>query len=1457
MATLRVCCSDAIRRLAPHPCVWLWSGCNECGGGAGDITDFALPIVAQEDDSRPIWPAAPAHNGWKSGVSTLTGFPNGRNLTLGGPPANESHGPYQFGGTAAFAPANGATALSHAPASAPRHVPSSGGVIFAPQMLPSSAPQQCTEAWFAAGCLCGPECNEVGPSHAGNFASEFGCVGMSSFESLSGTLSPVHWGLHAGHEVWAQRNYPCDNLIGSFFGDAAVSALDTDPPGAPSLQRQAFQCMLSQALYLKTDIESRKARNVWGLLLWQMTEIWPTGGWGSVEYPSNRSEGSVVGGRWKTLHHFLARFLYTPVATAVCEDGRAYVRNDGAGAFAGTLNVTAVHLDSGEETTAVSARVQLEGGAGSLTWVDAQPALHACPPTRCILVSRVYGSDGAIVAENEQLLSPPSALVLPSAAVSFQVASAVSSDRKSVAVTVTADKTAVFVALTTAAPGYFEPNWFMARAGTTEVRFVMFEGSNDDAEQVLATLRSTTRIEHLAQHGRTNRTALKTDGEVLAAPLYDCPLEDPLCHDTISNADISVRSNISYGTAFNKLTRREQPLLLDLYDPHSSPSHRRPVAVVIHGGGWKPSNNWNGKSEAKFIDTARRFARRGFVAISIDYRCERPFGGDALWVDAVADGRQALRWIAAQAEQLRLDTERIVLYGTSAGAITIAGMVYFHQHGPPPPRVRAAVSISGCLFNDTASVCTPGEPANSSCFSPPGRHVWNALYDAGSPRSTPYLDIHGTADPTVPFDNATIRPAAKRNQSCSATDTQAFVTAAGAPNDLVPIPGAGHVPQSRWSPPYNVSMWGFLLAKLSNDAEHSSSEARRTMLKLDETAAPPAQAGISGWTRFLQCEEQLCANMSRQIAHILEHASDLDFIMPYTGDVWTGNAVPDIRGKSRCYENATHTLTGPLQDDPSFRFSSRKHKEGDGSGRFLCVPASDAAVQSWAGPIRASGVKIMPVIEAIEFSDWSIFEGQHGLEFFDTCAAVARRYGFSGWSLDWEPKSANSPSSSSAAAVAELEGFASFLSAFAARLKLHGLELSTAEPNRDLINTTVQSEPYPVNVTGYRSVANSGARVLTMSTYYGVMPRDAADKHFFTKELMAWQSITRPDKLSIGFGVIYRSWASGACAHGGHGSSDCLSLAVDASIAQGIKSIALFQLDAFGWPQIINGRRYPTIAAPWPPADWWPELRRLQNHTRPKTEDGAGIKHSSSEARRTALKTDSERRNVVMMVMDDARPDLRLAFGQDFMITPNADRLAREGTVFSRAYTQLAVCSPSRNSFLSGRRPDTTKVWNFLTSFRDVGPDWLSLPQYFKVHNYTTLGAGKLFHTDCAPWNSSAKRGGWSCDVCRSDRGPGNCDQPPNLDQPYSWSQDRPYHHPCQELCPQDGELWPAKIAACGDSASFDHFNDYNSTMASIGNLRYAARKRNDTGAPFAILNGVFKPRKIVILSRIACCPSR
>ena len=46
--------------------------------------------------------------------------------------------------------------------------------------------------------------------------------------------------------------------------------------------------------------------------------------------------------------------------------------------------------------------------------------------------------------------------------------------------------------------------------------------------------------------------------------------------------------------------------------------------------------------------------------------------------------------------------------------------------------------------------------------------------------------------------------------------------------------------------------------------------------------------------------------------------------------------------------------------------------------------------------------------------------------------------------------------------------------------------------------------------------------------------------------------------------------------------------------------------------------------------------------------------------------------------------------------TPVLDALAANGTVFDRAFAQIAVCGPSRNSFLSGRRPDASRSWNFI-----------------------------------------------------------------------------------------------------------------------------------------------------------------
>ena len=82
------------------------------------------------------------------------------------------------------------------------------------------------------------------------------------------------------------------------------------------------------------------------------------------------------------------------------------------------------------------------------------------------------------------------------------------------------------------------------------------------------------------------------------------------------------------------------------------------------------------------------------------------------------------------------------------------------------------------------------------------------------------------------------------------------------------------------------------------------------------------------------------------------------------------------------------------------------------------------------------------------------------------------------------------------------------------------------------------------------------------------------------------------------------------------------------------------------------------------------------------------------------------------------RPQLNTAYGSTFMHTPNLDKLAQSGMTFDRHYTNFAICSASRNSFMTGRMPDTTQVWNFITHFRtskywDSDTD-VTMPGYFK-----------------------------------------------------------------------------------------------------------------------------------------------
>ncbi len=101
--------------------------------------------------------------------------------------------------------------------------------------------------------------------------------------------------------------------------------------------------------------------------------------------------------------------------------------------------------------------------------------------------------------------------------------------------------------------------------------------------------------------------------------------------------------------------------------------------------------------------------------------------------------------------------------------------------------------------------------------------------------------------------------------------------------------------------------------------------------------------------------------------------------------------------------------------------------------------------------------------------------------------------------------------------------------------------------------------------------------------------------------------------------------------------------------------------------------------------------------------------------------------NVLFISIDDLRPALG-CYGDPTALTPNIDQLAKRSILFNRAYCQQAVCCPSRLSLLTGLRPDTIKVWDLATHFREAKPQAITLPQHFKNHGYHTRSIGKIFH---------------------------------------------------------------------------------------------------------------------------------
>lgn len=210
-------------------------------------------------------------------------------------------------------------------------------------------------------------------------------------------------------------------------------------------------------------------------------------------------------------------------------------------------------------------------------------------------------------------------------------------------------------------------------------------------------------------------------------------------------------------------------LKLHVFEPagHKS-SDRRPAIVFFFGGGW------SGGDPKQFYQQARALADLGMIAFSAEYRVKSRNGTTPL--ECVKDGKSAIRWVREHAAELGVDPGRIVASGGSAGG-HVAACTGIIEGSEETGENRAVSSVPNAMILFNPVLDTTPKGLGSDRFTPEQQTELSPCHHVRK-GAAPTIVFHGTADKTVPFENA--------------ERFARLMTEAGNECVLVPFAGKGH-----------------------------------------------------------------------------------------------------------------------------------------------------------------------------------------------------------------------------------------------------------------------------------------------------------------------------------------------------------------------------------------------------------------------------------------------------------------------------------------------------------------------------------------------------------------------------------------------------------------------------------------------------------------------------------------
>jgi len=175
--------------------------------------------------------------------------------------------------------------------------------------------------------------------------------------------------------------------------------------------------------------------------------------------------------------------------------------------------------------------------------------------------------------------------------------------------------------------------------------------------------------------------------------------------------DLKESHDILFANAPVKPSGTSKPLYLDLYEPQAETPALRPAVIAVHGGGFRGGD----KRSARMVEFCRYLSERGYVCASIDYRVEEdqpdtygPTPRHQVIIGSMEDTSAALEWMHINAERFRIDTKRIALAGSSAGATSV--LLAGFANPAELPQVQVIIDMWGGL-GGPVSIISKGKPA--------------------------------------------------------------------------------------------------------------------------------------------------------------------------------------------------------------------------------------------------------------------------------------------------------------------------------------------------------------------------------------------------------------------------------------------------------------------------------------------------------------------------------------------------------------------------------------------------------------------------------------------------------------------------------------------------------------------------------------------------------------------------